>query len=100
VELDALYHGPDWTLAPLQVFRERVAQELRNDEWVVDGSYGQVADLVWGQADTLVWLDYPLPVVLLRLFRRSVRRAISHEELWNGNREDRFHNFTSRDSIS
>jgi hypothetical protein len=34
-----------------------------------------------------VWLDYPLPAILHRLVRRTFRRVLAREELWNGNRE-------------
>ncbi len=44
-------------------------------------------DLIWPQAEAIVWLDYPFPVVLWRLLSRTVRRGWTQEELWNGNRE-------------
>ena len=34
-----------------------------------------------------VWLDYAFPLVLRRLAARTVRRAVTGEVLWNGNRE-------------
>jgi hypothetical protein len=54
--------------------------------WVVAGNYGRVRDLVWPKADTVAWLDYPFPLVLSRLTVRTVRRAVTREVLWNGNR--------------
>jgi adenylate kinase family enzyme len=87
VELDALYHEPNWTEAPTDVFRKRVEQALRGDKWVVDGNYAKVRDIVWSRADTVVWLDYPLPVIMGRVVRRTFRRVVMQEELWNGNRE-------------
>ena len=99
VELDALHWGPDWTPVPLQVFRERTARALVGDAWVSDGNYGKVRDLVWRRADTIVWLDYGLPVILGRLAWRTLRRIFTREELWSGNRE-RFHvQFFTRDSL-
>ena len=47
----------------------------------------------------VVWLDYSLPVILLRLWRRSIRRVVSREELWNGNKESVRTLFFSRDSL-
>ena len=55
--------------------------------------------MIWGRADTLVWLDYPLPVVLGRLTRRTLRRVMTREVLWNGNRETWRGAFFSRDSL-
>jgi adenylate kinase family enzyme len=88
VELDALYHGPSWTPAPDDVFRARVDDATSGPSWVVDGNYSPVRDLTWGRADALVWLDYPRRVAMVRVVRRSVARAVTQEELWNGNRED------------
>lgn len=97
IELDALHWEPNWT--PAEAFRTRVQQALSGDCWVVDGNYSQVRDLVWGRADTVVFLDYPFQVVLCRLLRRTLRRAFWQEELWNGNRESWQTSFFSRDSI-
>ena len=55
--------------------------------WVVDGNYSAVRDLVRARADTVVFLDYPLHVVLTRLVPRTVMRTVRRTELWNGNRE-------------
>jgi adenylate kinase family enzyme len=99
VELDALYWEPSWTPAPTDVFRNRVAAALEAERWVVDGNYSAVRDLVWGQADSLVWLDYKLPVIFARLLRRTIRRVSRGEALWNGNRERFAFQFLSRDSL-
>ncbi len=98
IELDALYWEPNWTETPTTIFRERVAQALTDDSWIVDGNYSPVRDIVWGKADTVVWLDYSLAVIMGRLVRRSFRRVVMQEELWSGNRETWRITF-SRDSI-
>ncbi len=87
VELDALHWEPNWTPAPEETFRARVTQALAGEWWVADGNYSAVRDLIWSQAEMLVWLDYGLPLLLWRVLRRSVRRILTREALWNGNRE-------------
>lgn len=100
VELDALHWGPEWTEVPLEVFRQRTNWALAGESWVVDGNYSAVRDIVWSRADTVVWLDLPLPIVLVRLFRRTVQRIMTQEELWGvGNREHFRTQFLSRDSL-
>ena len=100
VELDALYWGRDWQGVPVDLFRHRVERETRDGGWIVVGNYGQVRDLVWPAADTLVWLDLPLPLVMWRLVRRTIRRAATKEDLWGtGNRESFVNAFLSRQSI-
>ena len=99
VELDALYWGPNWAEAPLDVFRERIVQALSANAWIADGNYGKVRDIVWGRADTLVWLDYRLPIILWQLARRAFQRILARKDLWNGNRETFRGQFLSRDSL-
>jgi adenylate kinase family enzyme len=100
IELDALYWGRDWQGAPVELFRHRVERETRDGDWIVVGNYGQVRDLVWRPADTLIWLDLPLSIVMWRLFWRTLRRVVSGEELWGtGNRETWRNAFFSRQSI-
>jgi len=99
VELDALHWEPNWTMANTEVFRGRVGQVVAGDRWVVDGNYSKVRDLVWGRADTVVWLDYPFALTFARLVRRTLGRVRSGEELWNGNRERIAEQFLSRDSL-
>jgi hypothetical protein len=55
----------------LNIFRERTAQALVGESWVVDGNYSLVHDITWERADTIVWLDYALPLILARLTRRT-----------------------------
>lgn len=99
VELDALYWGPNWTPAPLELFRERAAQALAGEAWTTDGNYSRVRDIVWRRADTVVWLNYPLPLVLWRVIWRTLRRSLTREELWSGNRETLRQSFFDRESI-
>ena len=75
--------------------REAVGAE----RWVVDGNYSKSArDLVWGRADTIVWLDYSFTVTIGRLLRWTICRLVTGEECCNGNRE-RVGMALSRDSI-
>lgn len=96
VELDSIHWGPDWT--PRPDFIERAQVALSGDSWVVDGNYSRLRDWSWRRADTVVWLDYPLWLILWRLTRRTARRVFGREELWAGNRETVDKVF-SRDSI-
>jgi adenylate kinase family enzyme len=99
VELDALHWDPNWTEAPLAIFRERIAQALAGDAWVVDGNYSKARDLIWSRVELVVWLDYPLAVIMRQLAWRTLRRTLMHEELWNGNRERFRDALFARDSI-
>ena len=76
VELDALYWEPEWTGASLELFRERVADATGADGWVVAGNYNKVRDLLWPRADTIIWLDLSLPLLLRRIVSRSWERHL------------------------
>jgi len=88
VELDAIHWQAGWTELDAGELRRRVEPVVARDAWVIDGSYrGKLGDLVLEAADTVVWLDLPRRIWLPRLVRRTLRRALTREELWNGNRE-------------
>jgi adenylate kinase family enzyme len=87
VELDAIFHQPNWTPLPTDEFRQRVADAVAGDGWVVDGNYSSVRDLVWQRADAVVWLDFSRATVMRQVVGRTLRRMASGEELWNANRE-------------
>lgn len=100
IDLDALNWKPGWQEAPRDLFRDDVRRALTPEDWVVGGNYGKTRDLIWTRADTLVWLDYPLPLCLWRLLKRTVRRIVSQEDLWGtGNRETWHAQFFSRKSL-
>jgi adenylate kinase family enzyme len=89
IELDSIYHQPDWTPLEEDEFRRRVDEATASSQgrWVVDGNYSAIWEIVWNRADTVVWFDLPFAVVLARTIRRTLRRTLTQEELWNGNRE-------------
>lgn len=102
-ELDAIVWQPNWTLLPPDEFRAQVAEQIAAPGWVVDGNYGgaQVRPMVWSLADTIVWLDFSLPVIYRRLLRRTLDRIRDGQELWpgTGNRETIRNAFFSRESL-
>jgi len=99
VEMDALHWGPNWTLPTVEAFRESISAALTGNAWAADGNYSKVRDIVWSRADTVVWLDYPFPIIFARLLKRTFSRVITQEELWNGNRESWRGMLLSRDSL-
>jgi adenylate kinase family enzyme len=87
IELDGIYHQRGWTPLENGEFGQVVSLLTEPAAWVVDGNYSAVRDIVWQRADTVVFLDLPLTVVLARLVPRTVRRVLGRTMLWNGNRE-------------
>lgn len=97
-EIDSLFHGPNWE--PRADFMADVGRFSNAPGWVTEWQYGQARPLLAERADTLVWLDFPVPVSMWRLIRRTARRRLRREELWNGNFEGSLWAvFTDRDHI-
>jgi adenylate kinase family enzyme len=93
IELDALNWDPGWTnlsVADPEKLKVRVREAIAPDAWTCDGNYSVVRPIVVGRATHLVWLDYSRPLIMRRVLRRSLARAIGGQELWagTGNRED------------
>lgn len=87
IELDSIFHLPGWEELPADEFRAAVVERVGGEGWVVDGNYRAVWDVIGMRADTVVWLDLPRALIMRRVVRRTVRRLVTREELWNGNRE-------------
>lgn len=88
IEIDAYNHQPGWRECEPDLLRARLAAELDGDDWLCDGNYDHlVGDLVRGAADTIVVFDLPRTLVARQIAWRTLRRAVTREELWNGNRE-------------
>ncbi|WP_275466406.1 adenylate kinase [Streptomyces noursei] len=86
-EMDALYfNGPNWAVN--DNVTEDVSRIADGPCWVIDSlGHPEVRDLLWDRADTVMWLDYPRRVIMPRVLRRSVRRTVTGEVLFGGNRE-------------
>lgn len=84
---------------PKEAFIASVQHAASQNSWIIEGNYGAVREILWPRATAVVWLNYPLPTVIVRGLRRTVRRCITGEELWHGNRESARRSFLSKDSI-
>lgn len=88
LELDGVYHQPGWQPLDDEAFRSRVTSFMDTHEgWIIDGNYSPVQEYVWERATTVVWLHPTRWRAMLRVGWRSLRRAVSRTDLWNGNRE-------------
>lgn len=101
VHMDELFWLPQWVESSDDVFLPKVAQAVSGPRWVLDGNYNRTNAIKWQNADTLIWLDYSFARTFWQLFRRTLHRAITQQELWpgTGNRESFRRSFLSRDSI-
>jgi adenylate kinase family enzyme len=98
---DALIWGPEWT--PVAKDEVYAAQEaaMRAERWTFDGNLtlSRPEDrMALERCDTLVWLDLPRRQTHWQLLRRTLRRVVTQEPLWHGNRES-WRTLFSADSI-
>jgi adenylate kinase family enzyme len=87
LELDSLFHGPNWAQAEPAEFRAAVQREIDRSAWVVDGNYSVLGAMIPDRAELRIALDLPTSVTMARLVRRTARRIVTREVLWNGNQE-------------
>ncbi|MEV7275206.1 adenylate kinase [Streptomyces bacillaris] len=78
-DLDDILFTPQGPL-PLGEFRRQAAAVTVTGGWIVEGNFSKLADVVWHRADLLVWLDFPLPLILYRITRRSLRQLAGCED--------------------
>ncbi len=101
VELDEIRHMAGWVERPDDDMRAVVTATLDRAEtgWVTDGNYRTVRQLIFNRVETVIVLALPWKVMLWRTFKRSLRRSLKREELWNGNRENFWQTFFTRNSV-
>ena len=86
-ELDATFHQPGWTSLSSAEMRHRTFAHAAGDAWVIDGNYSSTRSVLATRPTVVVSMDIPRHRVMAQIIRRSIRRVVRHEELWNGNRE-------------
>ncbi len=97
-EIDALFHGAGWVERP--EFMADVRAMLAGPGWVTEYQYDAARPLLVEHCDLFVQLLFPRWLVMGRVIRRTVRRSLLRERLWNGNVEPPLWTFfTDRDHI-
>ncbi|MDR6868297.1 adenylate kinase family enzyme [Microbacterium resistens] len=87
MEIDGLFHGPDWT--PRPEFLDDVRAFAAEERWVTEWQYTSKGTdpILAPRTQLAIWLDYPYRIVRSRLLRRTLSRQLRRTELWNGNVE-------------
>jgi adenylate kinase family enzyme len=87
VEIDGLFHGPNWT--PRPEFLDDVRAFAAEDRWITEWQYTSKGtdEILAPRAQLVIWLDYPYPLVRRRLLLRTLKRRLLRVRLWNGNVE-------------
>src|SRR5207247_6652305 len=82
IHLDLLYWRPGWQPTPNDEWRQTVERLITAEKWIIDGNYGGTLDLRLAACDTVVFIDLPRVVCLLRVLRSE--EDTSELKLWVG----------------
>jgi adenylate kinase family enzyme len=72
VHLDREFWRPGWVRTPREEWFVRVEELLAAEAWIMDGNFDNTMELRFAAADTIVVLDLPTRVCMLRALRRSL----------------------------
>ncbi len=88
--LDKLYWQPGWVEGDDDQLDARIEEIVAGDRWLLEGTYGRTLPLRLPHADTVVYLDYAIPLCLWRLVKRIWRwRGATRPDMGDGC-EERF----------
>lgn len=98
--LDELYWKKGWKTVDIQNFRTKVLDIVSKEKWVIDGDYPQVNDIIYREADIIIFLDVKLPVLIKNVLIRTIGGYYKREEICGGNRESLSRLFTKDGIVS
>ncbi|BGP18943.1 hypothetical protein JCM10213v2_007023 [Rhodosporidiobolus nylandii] len=86
IDMDALLWNDDWVKTPPADFESAVERLTReHNSWCIDGNYLNRSHVFLPRATDILWLDFPLPVTLYRLLKRTWGRWRTQERLFGTN---------------
>lgn len=71
--LDSLYFSPGWNEVSEEVFVQRQRIATAESSWVIEGNYSRTLSVRDVRADTVVYLELPFYLCLVRVFKRRIR---------------------------
>lgn len=73
IHLDKLHWKPNWTSPPKDEWRKTVEEQLRKDEWIMDGNFGGTMEMRLAACDTVIYLDFPRTICFYRALKRALK---------------------------
>ena len=88
IHLDVLFWKPGWVESDDTDFRANIALALQQPTWVCDGDFSSSLDLRAPLADTIIWIDQPRWLCLIRAIWRIMKyRRENRPDMADGCRE-------------
>jgi adenylate kinase family enzyme len=72
IHLDKIHWLPGWTEPSKEVWRQKVAEVINGESWIVDGNYGGTMEMRLAACDTAILLDLPRTVCAYRILKRVI----------------------------
>lgn len=72
IHVDQIYWTAGWINRSREETRRLVAEAIAGDEWIFEGNNSTSFDLRVAKADTVIFLDFPVPLCLFRVIKRVV----------------------------
>jgi adenylate kinase family enzyme len=73
IRADQIFWRPGWTDPDNDAYRTEIDRLTAGDGWIFDGIPGRVADIVLPRADTVIWIEQPALLCVLRAYGRTLR---------------------------
>ena len=73
VHLDSVYWNAGWVETPKEVWAQTVRELTERGAWITDGNFGGTMNLRLAAADTIIFLDLPRVVCIMRVLRRFLK---------------------------
>jgi len=70
VHLDAHFWLAGWIKPNRDEWQEEVNELLSGETWIMDGNFRRTLSLRLNRTDTVIYLDFPRRICLLRIFKR------------------------------
>jgi len=82
---DGFYWEPKWKIVPTDKVRQQINSVISQNAWILDGNFDDEHEVVWQQADCIIWLDYSLLTVLKQIMSRNLHWTLTRQRTWSGN---------------
>jgi adenylate kinase family enzyme len=68
--LDQIFWTSGWVNRPREETRRLISEVIQGDRWIFEGNHSSSFDLRIARADTVIFLDFPVPLCLFRIAKR------------------------------
>ncbi len=77
IHLDKLFWEPNWTPVSHEKQAEILEQEIKKENWIMDGFYPWTFDVRLKRADTIIFLDIPRLLCMWNITIRRIRLKLT-----------------------